>query len=326
MIRNWIFFTILVVTLFPDIEGNGLFYEDEGPGVPCEDEDFCCTLDLSCKYVGPQEYCDSVHAGSTGKCENGYTGATYNFKSVEIPANCPTVTVSSIDHWKDGETGMYFNLSEEDFGKMVGEEDRNRKNIAVVQVQDGLQSWKGDVVVYKHPMGADGRRVNGPGDGQWKKGDIIVLQECLEAASTVTIDCSSPFNEVTTTGTAITSPNYPSNYNNGNDCQVTIRFAAEQIVSITLESFDVESHSSCGWDYLAIHDGDSTNSPFIGSKLCGSSHSGTTIQSTGNSMTLHFHTDGSVTRPGFKVYANSETAPPTTTPGPTVSTSSGDSS
>ena len=76
-------------------------------------------------------------------------------------------------------------------------------------------------------------------------------------------------------------------------------------MSITLEEFDVESNSACSWDYLAVYDGDSTSSPLIGSKLCGTSHNGTTIQSTGNTMTLHFHTDGSVIRRGFKIYANS---------------------
>jgi len=142
-------------------------------------------------------------------------------------------------------------------------------------------------------------------------------------ATNITIDCDSPFDEVTDSGTTITSPNYPSNYDNRKDCQVTIRFAADQIVSITLEAFNVESHSTCVWDYLAVHDGDSTSSNLIGSKLCGTDPAGSTIQSTGNTMTLHFHTDGSVTRSGFKINVNSATAPPTTTPGPTVAPPSG---
>ena len=121
------------------------------------------------------------------------------------------------------------------------------------------------------------------------------------AAANIPIDCDSPFDEVTDSGTTITSPNYPSNYYNGLDCQVTIRFAADQVVSITLEAFNVESHSTCVWDYLAVHDGDSTSSNLIGSKLCRTDHVGSTIKSTGNTMTLHFHTDSSETRSGFKI-------------------------
>ena len=129
----------------------------------------------------------------------------------------------------------------------------------------------------------------------------LVLNVSNLVAANIPIDCDSPFDEVTDSGTTITSPNYPSNYDNGKDCQVTIRFAADQIVLITLEAFDVESESTCRYDYLAVHDGDSTSSNLIGSKLCGTDHVGSTIKSTGNTMTLHFHTDSSETRSGFKI-------------------------
>ena len=58
-----------------------------------------------------------------------------------------------------------------------------------------------------------------------------------------------------------------------------------------------------------MYDGDSTDSPIIGSKLCGSVLDigiGKKVVSTGNVMTLHFHTDYSVTESGFKVIANVE--------------------
>ena len=125
-------------------------------------------------------------------------------------------------------------------------------------------------------------------------------------ATETEIDCHSPFDEVTIPGSNITSPNYPNNYDNRKDCQTTIRFAVGQIVNITFEAFDVEHNSACSWDYLKIYDGDtSTNSPIIGSKLCGiGTHVGTTIQSTGNAMTILFHTDSVVTKRGFKILAN----------------------
>ena len=53
---------------------------------------------------------------------------------------------------------------------------------------------------------------------------------------------------------------------------------------------DIESHSSCGWDYLEL--GDSST------RLCGTD-AGQEFTSSGNVVTVSFHTDGSVTRTGF---------------------------
>ena len=114
------------------------------------------------------------------------------------------------------------------------------------------------------------------------------------------IDCDSPYDEVTSAGMNIMSPNHPQNYNNNQDCVVTIRFAEGERVAIQFEAFDIESHSSCVWDYLEVRDGDNENSNLIGSKLCGLTNPGT-IESTGNTMTLKFHSDGSVVKTGFKI-------------------------
>ena len=83
------------------------------------------------------------------------------------------------------------------------------------------------------------------------------------------------------------------------DCQVTIRFEEGQRVAIDFVDFNIESHSSCLYDYLMVRDGD-INSNLIGSKLCGTNIPGR-IESTGNAMTLQFHSDSSVVRPGFKI-------------------------
>ena len=135
---------------------------------------------------------------------------------------------------------------------------------------------------------------------------IIFISYNLDTPNTVTIDCDSPFDEVTIPGTAIISPNFPRNYDDEKDCEVTIRFSTNQKVAITIEAFDVESHFNCGYDFLDLYDGDSTDSPIIGSKLCDSVGIGTKVLSTGNVMTLHFHSDTSVTESGFKLYANAE--------------------
>ena len=116
----------------------------------------------------------------------------------------------------------------------------------------------------------------------------------------VTIDCASPFDEVNIPGTEIISPNHPSAYANRMNCQATIRFTVGQRVAIQFEAFSLEGGSNCPYDYLEIRDGASTSSNLIGSKLCGSTNPGV-IRSTGNSMTITFRTDGSVTSTGFKI-------------------------
>ena len=118
------------------------------------------------------------------------------------------------------------------------------------------------------------------------------------------MDCEEPFDEVTIPGTIITSPNYPRNYGKHMNCQLTVRFAADEIVAITVEDFDVEHSSPCRYDYLTLYDGNTTSSRIIAKELCGYSARGKTFKSTGNVMTLFFKSDNSVTRPGFKLYAN----------------------
>ena len=100
------------------------------------------------------------------------------------------------------------------------------------------------------------------------------------------------------------SPNYPNSYDDGLDCQVTIRFVGSPTVLIEFDPvYEIEGNDICYYDYLEVRDGPSASSTMIGSKLCG----GTVpppIQSTGNSMTLIFHTDSSVSKTGFKITAN----------------------
>ena len=86
------------------------------------------------------------------------------------------------------------------------------------------------------------------------------------------------------------------------DCQIKIRFAAGQRISIQFLAFDIEQHSSCRWDWLEIRDGDSANSNLLGSKLCGSNNPDP-IESTSNTLTLVFHTDSSVVNSGFMIKA-----------------------
>ena len=58
------------------------------------------------------------------------------------------------------------------------------------------------------------------------------------------------------------------------------------------------------YDWVEVHDGSSMDSPIIGRKRCGSHHSMLeSIVSTTNELLVHFHSDYSVTRQGFKILA-----------------------
>ena len=61
---------------------------------------------------------------------------------------------------------------------------------------------------------------------------------------------------------------------------------------LTFETFDVESHSNCAYDYVEISDGK------VVEKYCGSDKPNP-IKSSGNTMNVTFHSDYSVSRRGF---------------------------
>ena len=80
------------------------------------------------------------------------------------------------------------------------------------------------------------------------------------------------------------------------------------MVAIRFDDFEVEPYGDCKFDYLSVHDGNSTSSPLI-EFLCGISPRGTTLQSTGNVMTLHFFADAFGSKyKGFEIYATGRLA------------------
>jgi hypothetical protein len=65
-------------------------------------------------------------------------------------------------------------------------------------------------------------------------------------------------------------------------------------------SFDLESNTTCAYDYLKIYDGNSTSGTLLGT-YCGTNSPGTVIANNASgSLTFVFHSDGSVTNPGWE--------------------------
>ena len=52
--------------------------------------------------------------------------------------------------------------------------------------------------------------------------------------------------------TTIMSINYPSNYDNYYDEEWTLEGSDGHIIQLTFESFDIEDHSSCGYDWVEV--------------------------------------------------------------------------
>ena len=68
-------------------------------------------------------------------------------------------------------------------------------------------------------------------------------------------------------------------------------------VALKFQSFEIENHDNCVYDFLEIRDGDSVTAPLIGA-FCGYKMP-KDIKSTSNSLWIKFVSDGSVQKAGF---------------------------
>ena len=104
-------------------------------------------------------------------------------------------------------------------------------------------------------------------------------------------------------GGKIMSKNYPSTYDNIYDEVWTLEPPEGHIIQLTFESFDINDHSQCRDDFVEVSYGSYRE------KFCGSSIPGP-FTSTGPTMTVKIHTDGSVTGTGFRAVWTSESTNP----------------
>ncbi|XP_040403063.1 cubilin [Cygnus olor] len=130
------------------------------------------------------------------------------------------------------------------------------------------------------------------------KGFLLEWYAVDASAATHTIPRGACGGIVTTeeTPSFLFSPGWPMNYRNFADCVWLIR-APGSTVEFNVLSLDIESHSSCNYDKLIIRDGDTSLSPVL-AILCGREPPGP-IRSTGETMFIHFLSDGSITGAGF---------------------------
>ncbi|XP_015810319.3 cubilin [Nothobranchius furzeri] len=92
-------------------------------------------------------------------------------------------------------------------------------------------------------------------------------------------------------------PNLDGRYEPNMNCVWTIEMPVNKAINLTFESFDLETSSTCAYDYIKVYDGGNMNFPLVGT-FCGLSIPAPFL-SSGNLLTIHFKTDGSVQKTGF---------------------------
>ncbi len=119
-------------------------------------------------------------------------------------------------------------------------------------------------------------------------------------------------NETVTTciGLFYDSGGESGDYNNDEDFVMTfLPGAAGTNIIVEFEQFDVEYNADCNYDWLRIYDGTTTSAPLIG-EYCGTDSPGTIeADNEDGALTFEFHSDFSVTEPGWKAVISCSSPP-----------------
>nr|DBA30180.1 TPA: hypothetical protein GDO54_006194 [Pyxicephalus adspersus] len=70
-------------------------------------------------------------------------------------------------------------------------------------------------------------------------------------------------------------------------------------VELVFQSFELEEEQDCGYDYIELYDGPNEGAPRMG-RFCGSGPP-EEVYSTGDSLTIRFHSDDSINKKGFHI-------------------------
>ncbi|XP_076459085.1 tolloid-like protein 1 [Babylonia areolata] len=103
--------------------------------------------------------------------------------------------------------------------------------------------------------------------------------------------------EITKDQGFLTSPNYPDDYRPKKECIWKISVDEGYSVALKFQSFEIENHDNCVYDFLEVRDGTDQTAPLIG-RYCGYKIPDD-IKSAGNHLYVKFVSDGSVQKAGF---------------------------
>ncbi|XP_049865550.1 cubilin homolog [Pectinophora gossypiella] len=111
-----------------------------------------------------------------------------------------------------------------------------------------------------------------------------------------------------TTHGHISSPGSPGQYPPNRDCYWHLLTDLGKRIQLHFFALDIESHSNCSYDFLAIYDGERTTDPLL-SKYCSSAQPAP-VQSAGSDLLIHFHSDAYGSGYGFQLaYAPADGVP-----------------
>ena len=99
----------------------------------------------------------------------------------------------------------------------------------------------------------------------------------------------------------IRSPVHPDSYFHNTNCTWVITAPPGQVVEIKFDFLELESHSRCRYDYVAVYDGARVNTSRLIGQYCGNQTvQPPVLKSHDNVLTLQFKTDGSRSYRGFR--------------------------
>ncbi|GIY57926.1 hypothetical protein CEXT_500561 [Caerostris extrusa] len=96
----------------------------------------------------------------------------------------------------------------------------------------------------------------------------------------------------------IRSPGFPSNYPDKTDCWTLITVKPDKKIALHFDSLDLEYGDNCTFDYVQIYDGATRDSKLLG-QIC-SRQDASSYETTANTLLLHFHSDESVNKKGYR--------------------------
>ncbi|CAB3228775.1 unnamed protein product [Arctia plantaginis] len=111
-----------------------------------------------------------------------------------------------------------------------------------------------------------------------------------------------------TTHGQISSPGSPGSYPENRDCYWHLTTTPGKRINLHFFALDIEVHSNCSFDYLAIYDGGHMTDPLL-SRYCNSTQPAPVV-SASSEMLIHFHSDSYGSGKGFQIaYAPVEGVP-----------------
>lgn len=135
----------------------------------------------------------------------------------------------------------------------------------------------------------------------WFRSDNSTAHDGFELTwETVEPTCGGDFE--TNTHGVINSPGNPGNYPMNRDCYWRIYAPQGKRIQLNFHTLHIEAHADCAYDFLAVYDGNTVESPLL-EKFCNIS-TPEPLLTPKNEILLHFHSDDDNSDRGFQISYN----------------------